>query len=106
MDPPWTHSVTSRSSVHKARQAFCYTGFRGLLAARDPDGRHVNNRLSLVDPTLYARHESVADVDWSVRHHAVAVCVHRAGDQAIVFCRLCGVSRAREWEDSYLGSAG
>src|SRR5262245_45454215 len=105
MDPPWTYPFASRSPVHKARQAICDTGFCRLVATCAVDCCLINDRVSLVDQTLHAGHEPAADDDWSLRHHALAICVYRAGNQAIVFCSGLWLSGPGEWEDSHVGRA-
>src|SRR5262249_18428101 len=89
VDTPRTRACFARSSVHQTWQVLHITRFCALTAAVVVDGGINGACLPLVEKTLYACYESLAHGGRCFRHYAVAVRVHRVGDQTILF-RITG----------------
>src|SRR5262245_35340730 len=83
LDAPWACASDTGSSVHQAWKAVRVSGFCPLTTAAAIDGSVTHCCLSVVEHTVYAWNEPVADLDRGVRHHALAIRLHWFGDQAI-----------------------
>src|SRR5262249_47039779 len=105
VDTPRTRAYFARSSVHQTWQALHITGFCALTAALVVDGSLNGACLPLVKETLYAGDESLAHGDRCFRHHAVALCLHRFGDQTILFRIPGGIFGAGKREAAHLAAA-
>ena len=104
MDSPRACADASRFAVHQAWKVFCLSGFCALTAACVVDSGPIDHRLCLAEETLHARHEPVAGTDRSLRYHALAVCVYRPRDKAILFCVAGWLFRTCNREDPQLAA--
>src|SRR5207247_9984760 len=81
----------SRCPIRQARKTLRVSGCCSYAATGVADRRLTDNSVPVVEKTLHAWHEPAAHIDRGFRHHALAICLHWARNQTIVFSPTGGI---------------
>src|SRR5262245_3453464 len=91
-----------RSAVCPAREFFHTSRFHALPSTRDFDCGIDHAAFPMVAETGLAGCEHAVGFDQRVRHHALAICVYRAGSETVLARSAGGVPGAHLWTNSRL----